>query len=632
MKHAISAIVAVAVVVLSLADGAYAPEAFAAATIVVWWAVVLVALSPAGPRGAWSAPAIAAAGGLGGLALLSLLSLGWADDNGRAFADAVRMAGYAGLLVLVVIASDREGAAAWLRGLAIGLGAVVGLAILMRLYPGLPGAEGQIAEALPEAKARLSQPIGYWNGIAALAALTAVLLTWFGAFAGSRLGRAAAVAVLPLCALTVYMASSRGGVAAGAVGLVALFALSPSRARLLAGLALGGAGGGVLIAVASGRDELLDGVGGELAEQQADGLLLVAIAVTLAVAAARWALDRPLSELEVPRVAGRVAIGAALLALGAGLIAADPSRRLDEFNDPPSERIEGEGYVASHLSSTSGSGRWQFWGSAMDAFQEEPVLGVGAGGYEGWWSENGRLVTPLRDAHSLFLETLGELGVAGGLLLVLFLGSGLFAGARAVTGPETRAEAAAGLALIATGATSAAIDWTWELPAVFAPVVLAVALLAGPIWNRREHGEQAEPGGASSSRLARLGVAAAGLVAVILAAIVFLSELRLDASRDAVRAGDLGGAEQAAGDAAALEPWNAAGHAQVALVAELRGDLPAARDKAARAIEESPGDWRLWVIAARLETKAGDVDAARRSLERARTLTRGLPPPPPVQP
>ena len=74
--------------------------------------------------------------------------------------------------------------------------------------------------------------------------------------------------------------------------------------------------------------------------------------------------------------------------------------------------------MRSHLLSANGSGRWQFWESAVDAFQATPLLGHGAGSYEAWWAEHGSLAVFVRDAHSLYLETLAELGVLGFLLLV----------------------------------------------------------------------------------------------------------------------------------------------------------------------------------------------------------------------
>jgi len=58
----------------------------------------------------------------------------------------------------------------------------------------------------------------------------------------------------------------------------------------------------------------------------------------------------------------------------------------------------------------------------------------------------------------------------------------------------------------------------------------------------------------------------------------------------------------------------------LALVEERRGDLKASRRWIERAIERDSVDWRLWLVAARLATKAGDVPSARTSLLRAESL------------
>ena len=34
--------------------------------------------------------------------------------------------------------------------------------------------------------------------------------------------------------------------------------------------------------------------------------------------------------------------------------------------------------------------------------------------------------------------------------------------------------------MVVAGVVSSAVDWTWEIPAVFAPVVIGVGLLTGP--------------------------------------------------------------------------------------------------------------------------------------------------------
>jgi O-antigen ligase len=88
---------------------------------------------------------------------------------------------------------------------------------------------------------------------------------------------------------------------------------------------------------------------------------------------------------------------------------------------------------------------------------------------------------PVRDAHSLYLETAAELGIAGAVLLGLLI-YGIVAAAREAVRRERElvAGAVAGVSLFAV---HAAIDWDWELPAVALPAIVLAGMLlcrAGP--------------------------------------------------------------------------------------------------------------------------------------------------------
>ena len=47
--------------------------------------------------------------------------------------------------------------------------------------------------------------------------------------------------------------------------------------------------------------------------------------------------------------------------------------------------------TTNHLLSSSGSGRWQFWGAAVSEFRAHPLNGGGAGSWEAWWLQHGSL-------------------------------------------------------------------------------------------------------------------------------------------------------------------------------------------------------------------------------------------------
>jgi hypothetical protein len=615
MRRLHIAAVAGAYVALALMHGGYSARLLGALTALIWWAVIVGLWSGAWPRVAAPPAAIAAAGALIALSAFTALSMGWAGDGGAAFVTVVRIAGYAGLLTLVVVASARGDARVWLGGLAIGIAIVAALALGSRIQPGLPGGDAEIAKFLPSASGRLSYPIAYWNGLAASLAAGVVLFTWFAGEARSRAARILSCAAIPIAALALYYTSSRGGVVAAAIGVAVLLALVPSRSRAVAGLAVAGAGSAILIVLAARRGALLDGLGQPGAGAEGDQMLLATLLVVAAVALARLALDRRLQRVAVPTVAGRIAAGLVALAALVALVASHPAQRFDEFKAPPSAAAPGTGFVASHLASGNGSGRWQYWSAARSAFRSEPVRGIGAGGYEPWWNQHGSLSTPTKNAHSLFLETLAELGLVGLALVLVFLGSGVIAGIGRLRSHH-RTEAAVALGVVAAGIASAAVDWTFQLPAAFGPVVVALGVLVGPA-TLAERNDDAGLRGPIGVRLA--GVVF-GFAAIWAGAVLFATEQRLADSQTAARAGDFVAAAKAAGDAGALEPWAAAPKLQLALVQELGGDIPDARHSIHDAIESAPEDWRLWLVSARLDVIAGDVPAGRRALARARRL------------
>ena len=598
---------------VAASGGGYSATFRAGAAVIVWWAVIAGLAFGFLPRARVPRAAVLAGVSLLALALLSALSIGWASDNGAAFSEAVRVAAYLGLFTLVVLASPLASAGAWLSGLGAGLAGVAALALGSRMQPSL-FPEQDLVTFIPSVATRLSYPLNYWNGLGASMALAVVVLLWLGAHARSPAGRVLAVAAIPGPALALFLTSSRGGVVALAVGLVTLLAIAPARARLLAGGLIGGAGAALLVVLANGREAFVDGRLDAAAAGEGDEMLIATLGTMVAVGVLRLALDRPAQRLAVPR---GVAIAAAGIALAAGLVGlagADPGQRLDDFKEAPADPGDSRGFVIRHLASAEGNGRYQFWETGLDAFESAPVRGIGAGGYESWWAREGSLGYFIRDAHSLFVEVAAELGLLGLIALLGFLGVAAGRGAIARLGDARAGPAAAGaLAVVASGTASATIDWTWELPAAFAPVVLAAAVLSGPaLLTQADEGPSRFGLG-----IGTLGVAWAALISSV---IVLVGEAKLADSRESVRSGDLVAAAADAKAARAVEPWSAAPRLQLALIRERAGDLRGARAALSEATGRDGDDWRIWLVAARLAVKDRDVESARSSLRRAREL------------
>ena len=50
---------------------------------------------------------------------------------------------------------------------------------------------------------------------------------------------------------------------------------------------------------------------------------------------------------------------------------------------------------------------------ALEAWADQPLAGIGSGGFQVHWLRERDRVDPSGDAHSLYIETAAELGVVG---------------------------------------------------------------------------------------------------------------------------------------------------------------------------------------------------------------------------
>ena len=603
-QHATPAIVALATFGVALDQGGFATGFLAGAAFAIWWLVLLAVIVSLRDSRATPAAAVLTGGSLAALGGWTALSWFWASDDGLVFVEIVRVLGYLGLFTLVVLAgrSDGNGSRGWLAGLAIGLTAVVLLSLGSRFFPSL------IHGGVPDS--RLNYPIGYWNGLASCAALAAVLLAWHSVRSATRVARSLATVGLPFCTLAIFLSGSRGGVAAAALGVVVLFTLLPKRFALLGSLLVAAAGSLVVVVVANGQAAVVAGLTGSDATNQGRELFAVTIAVALAVGSVRYQLDEPLARASVSPRLRRLAVVAGVLALAGLVVAENPVDRFDQFKEPPARGVVIVG--SHHFTSDNGSGRYQFWDAALDAFGHEPLHGIGAGQWGTWWNGHGSIYYAVLDAHSLLFETAAELGAVGLALIVLFFAIPIRAGWRSRAGPRG-AEAVALLALVGAGLLAAAIDWMWELPAVFGPVVVAAALLTGGAID----GPAQPP--LAARRMLALGFAtvAVAWVALVCSGDLLFTQVKLDQSHSAAAAGNLNAAADDAEGAIALAPWSSEPRLQLGLVQELQKDWPAALHNLTKAASRAPHDWQIWYILSRVENEAGHRGASRRDLERA---------------
>ena len=627
-------LVGAATFLLGFNDGTYKLDARSGVAILAWWTLAMGVALKVWPWRRLPPAAIAACVALAAFAVLTLLSTGWADSGEKAFLEFTRVLMYLGVLVLVAVAVRARHAAAVSDGLALGIAGVALLALASRLWWGDIG-PGAPPSFFP-VSTRLHYPVNYWNGLAILAGLALPLLLRAAVDRRPPILRALALAPVPAIVCTIYLTSSRGGAAVAVFGVLVFLALTSRRLSAFVAVGISSVAAIGCIELLLARDDLVNGPldAAGVASQGRSAAVLIALLAAGSVAL-YWAWCRFADwDVKVP-VAGQLALaGVAVVALVVGISAFDPGAKFEDFKRPPGEAKaykEGD-FTRSHLLSSTSTGRWQLWSAAKDEWKTRPAFGRGAGSYQSWWMEHATLGLFVRDAHSLWLETLGELGIAGFLLIVAVFGAGFVAAlSRLRRAGPARPTVAALAAVLAAFALGAAIDWMWELSVVGLVAVVALGMLVG-FATLPAGATQAEPRPprASSharlrSRVIRTAAVAVALAAIMCAAVPMFAQDRLESSQAAAARDDIAGAVDAAQDARSLQPWASSPYLQLALIEEQAGDLRQANRYIKDAIERDRSDWGTWLVAARIQTKAGLIGQARRSLEQAMSLNRKSP-------
>src|SRR4051794_20565295 len=411
-----------------------------------------------------TAPARIALAGLAALTFWTWLSEGWAPLADAAQATFERDVLYLAALTIATAALRPRLVARWAEpALAAGALIVVGNGLLGRLVP-------DVVHVTPTVSAggRLDQPLTYWNAMGALAAIGVVLCARLAADPERPRGlRAAAAAATPALAAGLFLSYSRGALAACAAGLVVLVALAPTITQLRAVALV--VGTGLLAALACAAFPTVRSL--DAGDRALEGAIVLAVILALGAVSA-FAIrrlgdrDRPLPP---PRHHGWIAAAlvAALLVLPGAVPAGE--RGPHAGNETPRA---GAGRLAS-----ADSPRYEYWRVALGSFADHPVAGVGAGGFAVEWLRERSQARNARDAHSLPIETLAELGLVGGAALALLAG-GVAVAARRVHRFDPVLAAGPAAALTAY-AFHASIDWDWEMPALtLVGVALAGLLLA----------------------------------------------------------------------------------------------------------------------------------------------------------
>jgi tetratricopeptide (TPR) repeat protein len=150
--------------------------------------------------------------------------------------------------------------------------------------------------------------------------------------------------------------------------------------------------------------------------------------------------------------------------------------------------------------------------------------------------------------------------------------------------------------------------------------MFALGLLTGPATEPAYSGVQAIETRRRVSPVLRIAVATVASGLIVAETIPLLASMEVRKSQESVNSGELVQALDHAESARSIQPWAATPYLQIALVQELGGQIDEAHTSIEHALENDRSDWRLWLVAARIQTKAGDIAAARQSLAKAREL------------
>jgi hypothetical protein len=512
-----------------------------------------------------------------------LVSSAWSHAPARALVEFDRALLYLLVLVLTGSFAARAGdLAALLRWTAFALWAMALGGLITRLGPhAFPISQG----VLPE---RVSFPLTYWNAMGIGCALTVALTLHLTSSGAERAAvRILAAALLAPVAVTLYFTFSRGGIWTLPVGLVLYAALARPRGLLIA-LPCAVLPAALAVKVAYGAGRLAEvGYASAAAAPQRHHVAVVVAACAAAAAVLRalaLPAERRLEALRIPRGA-RLALTAviALTVIGGAVAVHAPQRIADARATFSRGQYLGGSDLRSRLTSAVDNGRIDNWRVALDGFRENRLHGTGAGTYALTWERFRPVPLHIVDGHSLYLETLSEMGIPGLVLVVTALATLLAGGIARLRGPERHAAGAfvaAGTMLV----IHAGVDWDWEMPALFTWLFAGGAIALAACHGGERLGEL--------SRMARVASGLAVLLLAVTPWLIWRSQGPLEQAARALAANDCRGAIDAALTATGRlgvrpEPWEVLGYcdarAGAYALATQAMDAAHARD---------PGNWR----------------------------------------
>lgn len=594
----------VLVLLVGANSGGYFPTTWSWPGVVLAWVAALALLLTSTRISRLEAAAVSALFAYVGWVALTRL---WSDAPGHTITEVQRDLMYP-LALLCALLLVRRGTVALLIGaVAVALDALAVYGLLTRLLPERLGAFDPITTY------RLSAPVGYWNTLGILTAMGIVLTLGFAA-RGRVATRAIAAAALVALGPTLYFTFSRGSVIALGLGLLALV-LADTRRLQLTVTALVVLPLPAVATVLASRYHGLSTTAVSLAAASHDGHRLATLLLPLAGLAAALGAGLGLVERRVAvgtwlrrgyaAAITAVAIGAAVVVVAHfGGPATMVRTGYDSFRGPPIGINAAGSNLTTRFGSLSSNGRLTLWQAAWHDFRRSPVVGSGAGSFEWYWAAHQPTDSKARDAHSLYIETLAEMGVVGFGLIAIALLLPFGALLRARREPVLPFAVGAYVAFIA----HIGVDWDWEMPVVILAGLLCAAAVL--IAGRKDEATVAVP------EAVRFGGVAVIAACGVLAFAGLISSNALARAQTAQSGGRLATAERDARESTTWAPWSAEPYKELGYVQQARGEVRAARGSFRKATELEPLDYDAWLGLG----SASEGAARRRAFATARRL------------
>jgi hypothetical protein len=599
---------------LSFNAGGYFPGAPGFAAIVLAQALVLRTTLAARPFEGFSRTLAIPLAALVLYAAFQLASALWSHGTARTLDNYDRTLLY--VLAFVLFGSLRYTRARldWvLRALFVGLAAVCLIGLVSRVLP----------HTWPTASSffdnRLNYPLTYWNAEGMIAAIVLILGLHLSADRAERWSvRVLATAVLPGVAATLLLTFSRGAMGAAIIGLLAyclltrLSTLPTALLAILAPTAIALRSVWDATALASTHPTGATAISQGRHVAVVVGLCMLAAALLRAVG---LLADERIATLALvrdpPRRAVRAGVGASVavfvlvlaLALGAGGFAHREYNKFVHSNaGPPIAQTR------EWLSDPGNDGRLPLWKAAVRIYETQPLRGTGAGTYQPYYFRYRTQAGHVADAHSLYLQSLAELGLIG-LALIAIVVVGTLAGLASRTRGPDRAVYAALFAVTLAWAVHQAFDWDWQMPAV----TLGVFMLAGLALARARDGRAGMSGLPASRTLVALG----WLVLAVAPLLVSASYARLQSSGRALQRGNCVSAKHDALSSLSLSAERPQAYEIVGVCDLQQGFAQAAVPAMAEAVALERENWEgsFWLAVARAAAGVDPHAAIRRARE-----------------